>query len=296
MATTTTVRRTAGPLLKEWRRRRRRSQLDLALDVGVSPRHLSFVETGRSKPSPELLLVLAERLEVPLRDRNAFLLAAGYAPRYPQTPLDDPEMRRVRAALQRMLDGHDPYPGIVIDRLWNVTLSNNAARALVDLLPPELAGSPLNVFRACLHPEGLARLTRNFSEWSAYLLDQLHRLTLLTNDAEVEALADEVSGYPNVFERNRWHQLPPEQPTLLIPWRLALEQASCRCSRPSPHSGRPRTSRWQSLQSSCSIPSTTQRRPLSGAAGPAPRPCVDTGAPARGWDHSCVDEENSTAR
>jgi transcriptional regulator with XRE-family HTH domain len=136
MATTTTLRRTAGPLLKEWRRRRRRSQLDLALDVGVSPRHLSFVETGRSKPSPELLLVLAERLEVPLRDRNAFLLAAGYAPRYPQTSLDDPEMRRVRAALQRMLDGHDPYPGIVIDRLWNVTLSNDAARALVDLLPP----------------------------------------------------------------------------------------------------------------------------------------------------------------
>jgi transcriptional regulator with XRE-family HTH domain len=223
MATTTTVRRTAGPLLKEWRRRRRRSQLDLALEVGVSPRHLSFVETGRSKPSPELLLVLAERLEVPLRDRNAFLLAAGYAPRYPQTSLDDPEMRRVRAALQRMLDGHDPYPGIVIDRLWNVTLSNNAARALVDLLPPELAGSPLNVFRACLHPEGLARLTRNFSEWSAYLLDQLHHLTVLTNDAEVEALADEVSAYPNVFERNSWHQLPPEQPTLLIPWRLALE-------------------------------------------------------------------------
>jgi transcriptional regulator with XRE-family HTH domain len=142
----------AGTLLKEWRLRRGRSQLDLAVDVGISPRHLSFVETGRSKPSPELLLVLAERLEVPLRERNAFLLAAGCAPRYAETSLDDAEMRRVRAALQRMLDGHDPYPGVVIDRLWNVMLSNDAARGLVDLLPPELAASPLNVFRACLHP------------------------------------------------------------------------------------------------------------------------------------------------
>jgi transcriptional regulator with XRE-family HTH domain len=213
----------AGSLLKEWRLRRRRSQLDLAVDVGVSPRHLSFVETGRSKPSPELLLVLAERLEVPLRERNAFLLAAGYAPRYSQTSLDDAEMRRVRGALQRLLDGHDPYPGVVIDRLWNVMLSNDAARGLVDLLPPELAASPVNVFRACLHPEGLARQTRNFPEWSAYLLGQLHRLTVLTGDPDAEALADEVSRYPNVAAQDWWHQAPPEEPALLIPWRLALD-------------------------------------------------------------------------
>jgi transcriptional regulator with XRE-family HTH domain len=213
---------TAGPLLKEWRLRRRRSQMDVALDAGVSPRHLSFVETGRSKPSPELLLVLAERLGVPLRERNAFLLAAGYAPRYSETSLGDAAMRQVRAALQRMLDGHHPYPGVVIDRLWNVVLSNDAARRFVGLLPPELAGPPLNVFRACLHPDGLARQTRNFPEWSAYLLGQLDRLAILTGDPEVEALAGEVSEYPNVAERHRWLQASPEEPALLIPWRLDL--------------------------------------------------------------------------
>src|SRR5919205_825392 len=117
-----------GRLIRDWRRRRRRSQMDLALDVGVSPRHLSFVETGRSKPSPELLLGLAEVLDVPLRERNAFLLAAGYAPRYQQTSLEDPAMARVRTAVQRLLASHDPYPGVAIDRLWNVVLANAADR------------------------------------------------------------------------------------------------------------------------------------------------------------------------
>jgi transcriptional regulator with XRE-family HTH domain len=213
---------TAGPLLKEWRLRRRRSQMDLALDTGVSPRHLSFVETGRSKPSPELLLALAERLDVPLRERNAFLLAAGYAPRYSERSLDDAAMARVRAALQRLLDGHDPYPGVVIDLTWNVVLSNDAARRFVALLPPELAGPPVNIFRACLHSEGLARQTLNFAEWSTYLVGQLHRLTVLTADPDVEALADEVSRYPNVAERSSWAGVPPAEPALLIPWRLEL--------------------------------------------------------------------------
>ena len=136
--TTTLPRSTAGPLVRDWRLRRRRSQMNLALEVGVSPRHLSFVETGRSKPSPELLLALADRLDVPLRERNTLLLAAGYAPRYQQTSLDDRVMTRVRAALQRMLDSHDPYPGVVIDRLWNVVLANDATRRLASSLPPEL--------------------------------------------------------------------------------------------------------------------------------------------------------------
>jgi transcriptional regulator with XRE-family HTH domain len=214
---------TAGPLLKEWRMRRRRSQMDLALDAGVSPRHLSFVETGRSKPSPELLLVLAERLEVPLRERNAFLLAAGYAPRYSHTSLDDAAMRRVRAALQRLLDGHDPYPGVVIDKAWNVVLSNDAARGFVALLPPELAGPPTNIFRACLHPDGFARQTLNFPEWCGYLLGQLHRLQTVTGDPELEALAHEVSGYPNLVGSGRGAGAHPEEPSLLVPWRLAVD-------------------------------------------------------------------------
>ena len=117
--------------MRDWRTRRRRSQLDLALEVGVSPRHLSFVETGRSRPSPELLIAVAEHLDVPLRERNALLLAAGYAPRYPQTPLDDRSMARVRATLQRLLEAHEPYPGVVIDRAWNVVLVNATAQLLV---------------------------------------------------------------------------------------------------------------------------------------------------------------------
>src|SRR5689334_22344445 len=115
-----------GELVREWRTRRRRSQMDLAHEVGVSPRHLSFVETGRSKPSPELVLALADRLVVPLRERNTLLLAAGYAPRYSQRPFDAPEMAHVRGSVQRMLDAHDPYPGVVIDRQWNVLQHNDA--------------------------------------------------------------------------------------------------------------------------------------------------------------------------
>ena len=124
-----------GELVREWRTRRRRSQMDLALEVGVSPRHLSFVETGRSRPSPELVLAIATHLDVPLRERNTLLLAAGYAPRYSQSSFDDPSMVHARASLQRMLDAHDPYPGVVVDRLWNVVLANNAAALLTAVLP-----------------------------------------------------------------------------------------------------------------------------------------------------------------
>jgi transcriptional regulator with XRE-family HTH domain len=214
------TRGAVGTLLRDWRVRRRRSQLDLALDVGVSARHLSFVETGRSRPSPELVLAVADELEVPLRERNTLLLAAGYAPRYAETSLDAAEMGRVRAALQRMLDGHDPYPGVVIDRMWNVVLANRAAAMLTVDVPAELLGPPMNVFRVCLHPDGLAPRTRNFPEWSAYLLGQLHRLTLLGGDRELLALADEIAGYPNLPSDPSWRRSTPDEPELLIPIRV----------------------------------------------------------------------------
>src|SRR5947208_12996540 len=134
-----------GALMREWRTKRRRSQLDLSLDVGVSARHLSFVETGRSRPSPELVLAVAEHLDVPLRERNRMLLAAGFAPRYSQRTLDDRAMHTVRASLQRMLDAHDPYPGVVIDRQWNVLLANRAAASLVGDLPAHVVQPQLNV-------------------------------------------------------------------------------------------------------------------------------------------------------
>src|SRR6476661_6631913 len=157
-----------GPLVREWRTLRRRSQMDLAHEVGVSPRHLSFVETGRSKPSPELVLALADRLDVPLRARNTMLLAAGYAPRYSELDLDAAPMRAARTALTRMLDAHDPYPGVVIDRQWNVVVSNRAVQALLADIPPHVLAPRVNVFRVCLHPDGLAPRTLNFDDWARY--------------------------------------------------------------------------------------------------------------------------------
>jgi transcriptional regulator with XRE-family HTH domain len=208
-------------MVRDWRIRRRRSQMDLALDVGVSPRHLSFVETGRSRPSPELVLALADRLEVPLRERNVLLLSAGYAPRYPETSLDAAAMARVRAALQRLLDSHDPYPGVVIDRVWNVVLANEAAVLLAQGLPDHLVNPTMNVFRVCLHPDGLASRILNFDEFSFYLLAQLYRSAVLTGDAELQRLADEVSQYPNVAGLGDWRKTAAsEDPTLLVPLRL----------------------------------------------------------------------------
>lgn len=216
----------AGPLVREWRRRRRLSQLDLALDTGVSTRHLSFVETGRSNPSPELLLALADRLEIPLREQNSLLLAAGYAPRYHHTPLDDPIMAPARAALERLLALHDPYPGVVIDQNWNMVMANEAAGRFMSVLPPSLAGPPVNIFRACLHPDGFAASTLNFPEWAAYLLGQLHRITLLTADPDISALTDEVDQYPNVKElRTRTPATTwPDTASLLVPWQVELDR------------------------------------------------------------------------
>jgi transcriptional regulator with XRE-family HTH domain len=211
-----------GTLVKDWRHRRNLSQMDLALKVYVSTRHLSFVETGRSGPSPELLLAIAGALDVPLRQRNALLLAGGYAPRFTERPLDDPAMAPVRRSIQRMLDAHDPYPGVVIDRAWNVVVANRAALALVAGLPPALSGPPLNVYRACLHPDGLAASTVDFAPWADYLLGQLHRAILLTGDERLVAIEAEVRVYPNVAVLGDRPQRAPEwdEPPLLVPLTL----------------------------------------------------------------------------
>ena len=213
----------AGPLLKEWRARRRRSQLDLAVEAGVSTKHLSFVETGRARPSPELLLTLARHLDVPLRDRNALLLAAGYAPRFTETSIDAPAMAHVRASLQRLLSTHDPYPGVVLDRRWNVVLANEAAGGLIAGLPPELLLPSMNIFRLSLHPDGLAAITLNFAEWASYLLSQLRRLVVMSGDEGLVALEAEVLAYPNVVDLiGTGGLLAAEDTPLLIPCRLAV--------------------------------------------------------------------------
>jgi transcriptional regulator with XRE-family HTH domain len=221
------AQRPVGGLLRQWRHRRGRSQMDLAHDAGVSPRHLSFVETGRSNPSPDLILTLADLLEIPLRDRNVLLLSAGYAPRYPRSPLSDASMTTVRRALWRIVSNHEPYPGIVIDGLWNSVLSNEAAIRIVEDLPADVVGPPTNVFRVCLHPNGLAKRTLNFEEWGTYLLGQLRRLVALTDDAEAQQLADEVLAYPTVTALGGWGRPPfvAPEPELLVPWRLEIGRA-----------------------------------------------------------------------
>jgi transcriptional regulator with XRE-family HTH domain len=198
--------------------------MELALAAGVSPRHLSFVETGRSKASPELLLTLADHLDVPLRERNSLLLAGGYAPRYPRTSLDSPEMARVRATLETVLQRHDPYPGLVIDRYWNVVLANTSAIALTRDLPDHVVGPPTNIFRVSLHPDGLRSRTLNFEDWSKYLLGQLHRSTVLTGDPEFVRLGEEVSAYPDVSALGDWRTASAaDEPKVLVPFRIDLE-------------------------------------------------------------------------
>lgn len=213
---------TVGTLIREWRGRRRRSQMDLAHEAGVSPRHLSFVETGRARPSPELVMTLAEHLDVPLRDRNALLLAAGYAPWFRETPLSDPTMAPVRTALELVLDRHDPYPGVVLNRRWDVVLANTAAGTLLAGLPDTLR-DPVNLFRAGLHPDGFAAVTTNFDEWGAYLVTQLHRLAVLTADPALEVLEGEVRTYPGVVGLRRapgWADWA--EPPLFVRCELAI--------------------------------------------------------------------------
>ena len=196
--TTTAVRlqRSVGELLREWRERRRLSQLDLALQAEISARHLSFVETGRSTPSREMVLRLAEQLDVPLRDRNQLLLAGGYAPVYAETPLESPRMEAVRAAVRQVLAAHEPYPAVVVDRGWNLVEANASVAIFTEGLPPALLASPTNVLRVSLHPDGLAERIVNLGEWRAHLLARLRRQVSLTADPQLAALYVELRAYP----------------------------------------------------------------------------------------------------
>lgn len=188
-----------GGLLRAWRQRRRLSQLDLAGAAEVSARHLSFIETGRSRPSRELVLHLAEHLEVPLRDRNALLVAAGFAPIYRETPLDASEMTAVRDALARIVRSHEPYPALVVDRRWDVLLANDAALGvLTAAVKPELLHPRPNALRVALHPDGLASCIDNFAEWSGHLLERLDRQITASGAPDLVALAQELRTYPGV--------------------------------------------------------------------------------------------------
>lgn len=194
-----TATQPVGDLLREWRQRRRLSQLDLALDAEISTKHLSFLETGRSLPSRDMVLRLADQLEIPLRERNVLLVSAGYAPVFAERPLEDPALKAARRAIDLVLAGHEPYPALAVDRHWTLIASNGAVARLLTGLPPAQVTPPVNVLRLSLHPEGLAPRIANLPEWRSHLLARLRRQVELTADPVLRDLLRELSDYPVAY-------------------------------------------------------------------------------------------------
>jgi transcriptional regulator with XRE-family HTH domain len=189
-----------GPLLRRWRDQRRLSQMELALEAEVSTRHLSFVETGRSKPSRDMVVKLAEHLDVPLRERNELLLAAGYAPVYPETSLEDAEMEQVREVLGRLLAAHEPYPAVAVDRRWELVDGNAGLPLITAGAAAHLLEPPINALRLSLHPEGMAPRIANLAEWRGHVLGRLRREVGVTQDPQLRSLLAELEAYPGPGE------------------------------------------------------------------------------------------------
>lgn len=216
---------TPGDYLRAWRQRRRISQLDLALDAGVSQRHLSFLENDRSAPSRSMLLRLADMLDVPLRDRNAILLAAGFAPLYAEHGLDDPAMSSARQAIERVLRGHEPYPALALDRHWNLLMANAALPPLLEGIgDPALLNGRINVLRLSLHPQGLAPRILNLPEWRGHLLDRLRRQIAATRDPTLAALLKELSAPPYSPQTHAGETgIATRDEQVFVPLRLATD-------------------------------------------------------------------------
>ena len=204
-----------GALLRGWRERRRLSQLELSLRAEVSTRHLSFVETGRSRPTAEMIERLAGHLDVPLRERNRMLTAGGYAPAHPEHEWDEPDLAAVRDALRVVLVAHEPHPAVLLNRWWELVDANAAIAPLLDGVHSALLAPPVNVLRLSLHPDGLAPRIRNLGQWRAHLLEQLHQRIERTADPRLQELADELAAYPG-------GEVAPAAPTdVVLPLRLA---------------------------------------------------------------------------
>ncbi len=209
-----------GTQLREWRQRRRLSQLDLSGHAEVSTRHLSYLETGRALPSREMVLRLANRLEVPLRERNRLLTAAGYAPLYAERTLDDPALRAAKEAVQQVLSAHEPYPALAVDRHWNMVAHNRMVPMLLQGLPAELLAEPLNVLRVSLHPQGLAPRIVNLAQWRAHLLHRLQQQPGAPADATMSELLAELKAYP-VLDGEASAPSHPEMMPVFLPLQLA---------------------------------------------------------------------------
>jgi transcriptional regulator with XRE-family HTH domain len=192
-----------GDLLREWRQRRRMSQLDLSLEADISTKHLSFLETGRSQPSRDMVLLLAEQLEIPLRERNVLLVAAGYAPVFAERPLQDPTLQQARKAVDLVLAGHEPYPALAVDRHWTLVAANAAVGRMIAGADASLLQPPVNVLRLSLHPKGLAPRIANLAEWRAHLFARLRRQIEVSADPVLSELLEELGTYPMASPHKR---------------------------------------------------------------------------------------------
>nr|WP_230530763.1 helix-turn-helix transcriptional regulator [Microvirga roseola] len=209
-----------GDYLREWRQRRRMSQLDLALEADISTRHLSFLETGRSQPSREMVLLLAEKLDMPLREQNIMLVAAGYAPVYSERSLDDPALASMRQAVDLVLKGHEPYPALAVDRHWSLVAANDALFSLIGEMDPALLKAPVNVLRLSMHPAGLARRIVNFREWRDHLVARLEHQVDMTGDAALAALVEELRAYPTPDAAARGPAVRHDYAGIVVPLQL----------------------------------------------------------------------------
>jgi transcriptional regulator with XRE-family HTH domain len=215
--------RPVGDLLREWRQRRRMSQLDFAVEAEISSKHLSFLETGRSQPSREMVLHLAELLDVPLRERNSLLIAAGFAPMFKEHALTDPELQPAREAVELVLRGHQPYPTVCVDRHWQLIAANDAANFFMVGVAPALLAPPLNVLRATLHPDGMAPRIVNLAEWRAHVLARLRRQIEVSADAVLADLLKELSEYPAPAESAHTAEPATTAVPFAVPFRLATD-------------------------------------------------------------------------
>ena len=223
MATSTHIpaipKPTIGSHLKGWRQRRRLSQLDLACEANISPRHLSFVETGRSMPSRDMILHLAEQLQIPMRERNVLLVAAGYAPIFAERSLDDPALATMRRAIDLVLHGHLPYPAFALNRHWQVVSSNHALPQLYEGVAPHLLEPPVNVMRLSLHPLGLAPRIENLAQWRGHLLARLRQQIDLTADPVLVDLMQELADYPGGSKSKAGASEPAD---VVVPFRVTV--------------------------------------------------------------------------
>ncbi len=209
-----------GSLLRKWRQRRRLSQLGLAVEAEVSQRHLSFLESGRSQPSREMIMQLTDRLAVPLRDRNVILNAAGYAAHFPQHPLDAPELGAAREAIDRILQVHLPHPALAVDRHWTLLSANAAATFLMTGVAPHLLDGEVNVLRLTLHPDGLAPRILNLGEWRGHVLARLGHEIEHSADPRLAALSEELSAFPSPTSGRYRHPPPERYQQIAVPLRM----------------------------------------------------------------------------